>query len=38
MRGLFEYGYERGRSGKMWWQPSPAEPGELPRGARVAAQ
>jgi predicted patatin/cPLA2 family phospholipase len=39
MRGLFEYGYERGRSGQMW-QHSPAEAIELPktRAPRVASQ
>jgi predicted acylesterase/phospholipase RssA len=39
MRGLFEYGYERGKSGQLW-QPSPSEPIEMrrPRAApRVAA-
>jgi hypothetical protein len=38
MRGLFEYGFERGRSGQMW-QRSPAEPDERPaRSPRVASQ
>jgi hypothetical protein len=37
MRGLFEYGYERGRSGQMW-QQSPAEPLEQSRAPRVASQ
>ena len=37
MRGLFEYGYERGRSGQMW-QRSPADSMEQPRGPRVASQ
>jgi predicted patatin/cPLA2 family phospholipase len=38
MRGLFEYGYERGRSGQMW-QRSPADTIEQPaRAPRVASQ
>ncbi|MBZ0141088.1 MAG: patatin-like phospholipase family protein [Pseudorhodoplanes sp.] len=39
MKGLFEYGYERGRSGQMW-QRSPNEPveQERARGPRVASQ
>jgi hypothetical protein len=37
MRGLFEYGFERGRSGNMW-QRSPAEPIERRRDPRVASQ
>lgn len=43
MRSLFEYGYERGRSGQMW-QSSPAEAIESPaapvreRAPRVASQ
>lgn len=37
MRGLFEYGYERGRSGQMW-QQNPADPAERQRAPRVASQ
>lgn len=37
MRGLFEYGYERGRSGQMW-QGSPADTLDQPRAPRVASQ
>lgn len=36
MRGLFDYGYERGSRGQMW-QPSPADPRPRPT-ERVAAQ
>jgi len=38
MRGLFEYGYERGKSGQLW-QATPAEPIEMrrARSPRVAA-
>lgn len=39
MKSLFEYGYERGRSGQMW-QRLPSEPAEQERsrGPRVASQ
>jgi hypothetical protein len=39
MRGLFEYGYERGKSGQIW-QATPAEPIEMRRARppRVASQ
>jgi predicted patatin/cPLA2 family phospholipase len=37
MRGLFEYGYERGKSGQLW-QASPTEPIERLRERRVARQ
>ncbi|MCZ7642430.1 MAG: hypothetical protein M5U33_06480 [Pseudorhodoplanes sp.] len=39
MKSLFEYGYERARSGQMW-QRSPSEPieQERPRTPRVASQ
>lgn len=38
MRGLFEYGFERGRSGEMWLR-TPADPADQPaRRPRVASQ
>jgi len=37
MRTLFEYGYERGKSGQLW-QASPTEPIERVRERRVAKQ
>ena len=36
MRTLFEYGYERGKSGQLW-QPTPAETIERQRAPKVAA-
>ncbi len=37
MRGLFEYGYERGYGGQMW-QQTPADPVERKHAPRIASQ